>query len=103
MNSVTIVSALRTSRSPIANAPQRRPKRSTISRAWPAPVTAPRRATISWLMNSDRGKEQQDPQQAGAVVLAGLRVDGEPAGVVVGDHHHQAGAHDREQGGEAPA
>ena len=36
MNSVTIVSAgLRTSRSPIANAPQRRPKRSTINRAWP--------------------------------------------------------------------
>ena len=52
MNSVTIVSALSTSRSPTANAPQRRPKRSTISRACPAPVTAPRRATISWLMNS---------------------------------------------------
>ena len=49
MNSVTIVRKLRTNRSPTENAPQNLPKRSMIRRAWPTPVTAPRRTTISWL------------------------------------------------------
>ena len=49
MNSVTIVSALRMNRSMTLNAPQNLPKRSKMSRAWPTPVTAPRRSTISWL------------------------------------------------------
>ncbi len=49
MNSVTIVRKFRTNRSPTENQPQKRPKRSLISRACPTPVTAPRRITISWL------------------------------------------------------
>ena len=49
MNSVTTVRKLRTNRSITENQPQKRPNRSTISRAWPTPVTAPRRTTISWL------------------------------------------------------
>ena len=48
MNSVTMVSALSRNRSMTLNAPQNLPKRSRISRAWPTPVTAPRRSTISW-------------------------------------------------------
>ena len=49
MNSVTIVRKFRRNRSPTENAPQNLPKRSKIRRAWPTPVTAPRRITISWL------------------------------------------------------
>ncbi len=49
MNSVTIVRKFRMNRSPTENHPQKRPKRSLISRACPTPVTAPRRITISWL------------------------------------------------------
>ena len=49
MNSVMIVRKFNTNRSPTENQPQKRPKRSLISRAWPTPVTAPRRMTISWL------------------------------------------------------
>ena len=49
MNSVTIVSALSRKRSMTLKAPQNLPNRSKISRAWPTPVTAPRRSTISWL------------------------------------------------------
>ena len=49
MNSVTIVRKFRMNRSPTENAPQNFPNRSMISRAWPTPVTAPRRTTISWL------------------------------------------------------
>ncbi len=44
-----------------------------------------------------RDQQQQHPQQAGAVVLARLRVRGDAAGVVVADHHDQARAHDRQQ------
>ena len=52
MNSVTIVSALRMNRSMTSNAPQNLPNRSRISRAWPTPVTAPSRSTISWFTYS---------------------------------------------------
>ena len=52
MNSVTIVRKLRTKRSPTENLPQNLPKRSLMSRAWPTPVTAPSRTTISWLTTS---------------------------------------------------
>ena len=45
----------------------------------------------------DRDQQQQRPQQRRAVVLAGLGVGGEGAGVVVADHDDQAGAEDREQ------
>ena len=54
-------------------------------------------------------RDQQDerPQQPGAVVLAGLAVDGERAGVVVADHDDQPRADDGQQrlqlGGHAPA
>ena len=44
-----------------------------------------------------RDQQQQHPQQAGAVVLARLGVGGDAAGVVVGDHHDQPGADDRQQ------
>ena len=44
-----------------------------------------------------RDQQQQHPQQARAVVLAGLRVGRDAAGVVVADHHDQARADDREQ------
>ena len=49
MNSVTMVRKFSRNKSPTENQPQPRPKRSLISRAWPTPVTAPRRTTISWL------------------------------------------------------
>ena len=48
MNSVAMVRKLRTKRSPTEKAPQNLPKRSLMSRAWPTPVTAPSRTTISW-------------------------------------------------------
>ena len=38
-----------------------------------------------------RDQQQQHPQQAGAVVLAGLGVGGDAARVVVADHHDQPG------------
>ena len=44
-----------------------------------------------------RNQQEQHPEQAGAVVLPGLRVGRDPAGVVVADHHDQAWADDREQ------
>ena len=47
MNSVTIVSALSRKRSMTLKAPQNLPNRSKMSRAWPTPVTAPSRSTIS--------------------------------------------------------
>ena len=45
-----------------------------------------------------RDQQRQRPQQGQPVVLAGLGVGGDPAGIVVADHHDQAGAHDGEQG-----
>jgi hypothetical protein len=44
-----------------------------------------------------RNKQQQRPEQPGAVVLPGLPVGGERAGVVVADHHDQPGADDGQQ------
>ena len=44
-----------------------------------------------------RHQERQRPQQRGAVVLPGLRVGTETAGVVVADHDDEAGPEDREQ------
>ena len=48
-NSVAMVRKLRTNRPDTEYVPQTRPKRSKMSRAWPTPVTAPRRTLISWL------------------------------------------------------
>jgi hypothetical protein len=42
-------------------------------------------------------QQQQRPQQAGAVVLPGLPVGGERAGVVIADHDDQPGSDDRQQ------
>ncbi|SKU51713.1 Uncharacterised protein [Mycobacteroides abscessus subsp. abscessus] len=47
MNSVTMVNALTTNRSPTLKAPQKRPNRLKMSRACPTPATAPSRTTIS--------------------------------------------------------
>ncbi|HEX4107591.1 MAG TPA: hypothetical protein VHX88_05625 [Solirubrobacteraceae bacterium] len=47
MNSVTRIAKFSTSRSPGENAHHSRPNRSRMSRAWPAPVTAPSRPAIS--------------------------------------------------------
>ncbi len=97
MNSVTIVRKFSRKRSPTEKKPQKRPKRSLMSFAWPTPVTAPSRTTISWLTTQHGDQQQQHPQQARAVVLARLRVGRDAAGVVVADHHDQARADDREQ------
>ena len=48
-----------------------------------------------------RDEQQKGPQQGGVVVLAGLGVGGDAAGVVVADHHDDARAHDGGQGQEA--
>src|SRR5664279_1506154 len=47
--------------------------------------------------NQDRDEQEQHPQEARAVVLTGLRVGGDAAGVVVADHDDEPGADDREQ------
>ena len=47
--------------------------------------------------DEDRDEQKQHPQQAVPVVLAGLAVRGDTAGVVVADHDDQARADDREQ------
>ena len=52
MNSVAMVRKLRMKRSPTENIPQKLPNRSLMRRAWPTPVTAPRRTTISWFTMS---------------------------------------------------
>jgi hypothetical protein len=44
-----------------------------------------------------RDEQQQHPEQAVAVVLAGLGVGGHAARVVVADHDDQAGPHDGEE------
>ena len=85
-------------RSPTENAPQNLPNRSLISRAWPTPVTAPRRTTISWLTTSTGIKQGQRPQQREPEVLPGLAVGGDAAGVVVADHDDEARPHDGQQG-----
>ena len=50
-----------------------------------------------------RDEQQQRPQQAVPVVLARLRVGGHAAGVVVADHHDDAGADDGQEGDQAAA
>ncbi len=103
MNSVTIVRKFRTNRSPTENQPQKRPKRSIDQ---PRVADAGDRAEPDdHLLVDDqhRDQQQQHPQQAGAVVLAGLRVGRDAAGVVVADHHDQAGADDRQQRQQARA
>jgi len=52
-----------------------------------------------FLVDHQYGDEQQQhPEQGGAVVLPGLGVGGDAAGVVVPDHHDQTGAEDGQQG-----
>ena len=41
--------------------------------------------------DQDGDEEEQDPQQAGVIVLAGLSVGRHPTGVVVADHDDEAG------------
>ena len=50
-----------------------------------------------------RHQQQQRPQQCRAVVLPGLRVGGESAGIVVAGHYDQTRAENREQRREATA
>jgi hypothetical protein len=47
--------------------------------------------------DQDGHEQQQHPQQAHLVVLAGLGVGRDTAGVVVANHHDQPRADDREQ------
>ncbi len=49
--------------------------------------------------NQHRDQQHQHPQQAVAVVLSGLHVGRDASGVVVADHHDQAGPDDRQHGG----
>ena len=103
MNSVTMVKKLRMNRSPTEKAPQNLPKRSLMRRAWPTPVTAPSRTTISWLtistgIRSGRVHSRREPE-----VLPGLRVRRDAAGVVVADHDDEAGPDDRGQREQARA
>ena len=49
-----------------------------------------------------RGEQQQWPEQVQSVVLAGLCVDRDASGVVVGSHDDQSGPHQREQRAEPP-
>ncbi len=44
--------------------------------------------------DEDRHQQQQRPQQTRAVVLTGLRISSDAAGVVVADHDDEAWAHD---------
>ena len=50
-----------------------------------------------------RDQQQQNPEQARPVVLPGLDVRRDAAGVVVADHHDQARTHDRQQREQPPA
>ena len=51
-----------------------------------------------FLIDEEHGHEQQHgPQQGGAVVLSRLRVGAEGAGIVIADHHDEAGPENREQ------
>ena len=50
-----------------------------------------------------RDEQQQHPEQAVPVVLAGLCVGGDAAGVVVSHHDDQAGAHDGQEGDQLAA
>ena len=51
-----------------------------------------------FLVHIEHGDEQcERPEQGGAVVLAGLGVGAEGAGVVIADHDDEAWAEDREQ------
>jgi hypothetical protein len=51
----------------------------------------------------NRDQQQQGPQKSGAVILPGLGIGAERAGVIVAHHHDQPGAHDGKQGHEAGA
>ena len=84
------------------NAPQNFPNRSRISRAWPTPVDRAE-PQHHLLVHVEHGHQQQQrPQQGGAVVLAGLRVGAEGAGIVVADHDDQPGADNRRRVPAAP-
>ncbi len=98
MNSVTIVSAFRMNKSITLNAPQNLPKRSRISRAIAdaGDRTEPEHHLLVHVQHGN--KQQERPQQLGAVVLASLAVRRERACIIVADHHDQAGAHDGQQG-----
>jgi hypothetical protein len=48
MNSVLMIRKFRRNNPPTENHAQKEPNLSLMSLAWPTPVTAPRRTTISW-------------------------------------------------------
>ena len=83
MNSVAMVRKLRMNRSPTEKAPQNLPNRSLIRRAWPTPVTAPSRTTISWLTTSTGIRSGRVHSSVRPKFWPGLGVGGHPAGVVV--------------------
>ena len=102
MNSVTTVRRSSMKRSPTANVPHRRPKRSKIRRAWPArDCTQPRDHLL--VHEEDGCEQQQQPEHPQPVVLTRLGVHREAAGIIVGGHHDHAGAHHSQQCRQTPA
>ena len=90
-------------RSMTENAPQNRPKRSKMSLPWPTPVTAPRRTTISWFTIRTGMRSSSTQSRLSAVVLSGLAVGGDAAGIVVGHHDDEARPEHCEEGEEPRA
>src|SRR5580693_4524355 len=97
MNSVTMVKALRISRSPTLKAPQNLPKRSNINRACPNPGDGAQPKHHFLVDVQHRNQQHQRPQQVHPVVLPGLCVGRDTAGVVVAHHHDQSRAGDDHQ------
>ena len=50
----------------------------------------------------DRHQQKQHPKQAGAIVLAGLGIGSERAGVVVANHDNETWSEDRQQRPDSP-
>ena len=97
MNSVMMMRKFTIKIEKIDRLPQYLPKRSRISRPWPTPVTAPSRATISWMTMRTGISSGKVHSKRVAEVLSGLGVGGDAAGVVVANHDDQSGTDDRDQ------
>jgi hypothetical protein len=96
MNSVTIVNALSRNRSMTEGAP----KFAEALEDQPGmPDAGNRTETQHHLLVDveDRDQQRQRPQQSRAIVLAGLRVGAEGAGVIVADHYDEPRPENREQ------
>ena len=101
MNSVTMVRAFSRNRSMTLKAPQ---NLAETLEDQPCMADAGHRAEAKdhLLIDVEHGNQkQQRPQQRRAVVLPGLSVGAEGAGVIVADHDDQTGAEDREKGLES--